>query len=157
MAQAPAQSLGLAGGNPNGAVLLYGPGPEAAPCSANPHRITSAKGMEFCPVKLGRRGEYCFIITTMMLRRPLSQTSSCGRFTGRRSQGGRLGKRKPHKLTSLPPVPASFFKSPPSQGFSLRMALVSLIRLPPSFHGAPDLCHSAITRITRNSLFYNLG
>lgn len=37
------------------------------------------------------------------------------------------------------------------------MALVTLIRLPPSLHRAPDLCHSAITRITRNSLFYNLG
>lgn len=37
------------------------------------------------------------------------------------------------------------------------MALVSLIRLPPSLHRTPDLCHSAITRITRNSLFYNLG
>lgn len=37
------------------------------------------------------------------------------------------------------------------------MALVSLIRLPPSLHRVPDLCHSAVTRITRNSLFYNLG
>lgn len=37
------------------------------------------------------------------------------------------------------------------------MALVTLIRLPPSLHRDPDLCHSAITRITRNSLFYNLG
>lgn len=58
---------------------------------------------------------------------------------------------------SLPPAPSFFFKSPPSQECSLRMSLVPLIRLPPSLHRAPDLCHSAITRIARNLLFYNLG
>lgn len=96
----------------------------------------------------------------MIQRSPHIQTPNCGRFTGRRGGHGwelGVGKRKLYELTSFPPAPSFFFKSLPSQECSLRMALVSLIRLPPSLHRAPDLCHSAITRITRNSLFYNLG
>lgn len=69
--------------------------------------------------------------------------------------GGR--EEKAVQIDLSPPAPSFFFKSPPSQECSLRMALISLIRLPPSLHRAPDLCHSAITRITRNSLYYNLG